>query len=132
MNIVVDSSIIIAVILNEKNKKEIIRLTKGANLIAPASLPWEIGNAFSAMIKRQRLKFSDSKVALKYYKDIPIRFIDIDIEDSLEIAYRYKIYAYDAYFISTAKTLNVPLISLDRQLLNIAENEGLKTFEVLS
>jgi len=132
LNIVVDSSIIIAVILNEKNKKEIIQLTKGANLMAPASLPWEIGNAFSAMFRRHRLKFSDSKVALKYYKDIPIRFIDIDIEDSLEIANSYKIYAYDAYFISTAKTLNVPLISLDRQLLNIAENEGLKTIEVLS
>jgi predicted nucleic acid-binding protein len=118
--------------MNEKNKKDIVQLTKGANLIAPASLQWEIGNAFSAMFKRNKLKLSESKIALKYYRDIPIRFIDIDLEDSLEIADKHKIYAYDAYFISAAKNLNIPLLSLDKQLLDIAVQEGLKTIEVVS
>jgi predicted nucleic acid-binding protein len=118
--------------MNEKNKKDIVQLTKGANLIAPASLQWEIGNAFSAMFKRNKLKLSESKIALKYYRDIPIRFIDIDLEDSLEIADKHKIYTYDAYFISAAKNLNIPLLSLDKQLLDIAVQEGLKTIEVVS
>ena len=118
--------------MNEKNKKDIIQLTKGVNLIAPASLQWEIGNAFSAMFKRNRLQLDDAIIALKYYKDIPIRFIDVDLDDSLEIANKHKIYAYDAYFISAAKNLNVPLFSLDKQLLKIAVKEGLKIIEVLS
>ena len=132
MNIVVDTSIIIAVIINEENKKDIVHLTKGANIIAPASLQWEIGNALSAMFKRNRLKLSYARIALQYYREIPIRFIDIDLEDSLEIANKHRIYAYDAYFISAAKNLNVPLFSLDNHLLEIAIKEGLKTIEVLT
>jgi predicted nucleic acid-binding protein len=130
LNIIVDTSIIIGVILNENSKKDIIQLTKGANLIAPAFLQWEIGNAFSAMFKRNRLKLSDLKIALQFYREIPIRFIDLDLEDSFEIAYKNNIYAYDAYFISAAKNLNVPLFSLDKHLLEIALKEGLKIIEV--
>jgi predicted nucleic acid-binding protein len=130
LGIVVDTSIILAVILNEKSKKNIIRLTKGTTLAAPNSLQWEIGNAFSAMFKRGRLKIIDAKTALEYYREIPVRFIDIDINVSLEIADRYKIYAYDAYFIATARELNLPLFSLDNNLLDIAKKEGLKIIEV--
>ena len=130
MSIVVDTSIIIAVILNDKSKKNIIRLTKGETLSAPASLQWEIGNAFSVLFKRGQLDIHDAKRALNYYREIPVRFIDIDINNSLEIADRYKIYAYDAYFIATAKDLNLPLCSLDNKLLAIAREEGLKIIEV--
>ena len=130
MNIVVDTSVIIAVILNEKKKSAIIKLTKGANLFAPTSLHWEIGNAFSAMFKRGRLKFEDAVKALGYYQEIPIRFTDIDLELVLDIANRYKIYAYDAYFIAAAKELNAPLLSLDTALLVIAKKERQKIIEV--
>jgi predicted nucleic acid-binding protein len=130
VNIIVDTSIIIAVILNEKSKKNIIRLTEGTNLFAPASLHWEIGNAFSAIFKRKRLKIDKALKALKYYREIPIRFTDIDLEPVLEIAHKYKIYAYDAYFIAAAKELNAPLISLDNTLLEIAQKDGQKTIEV--
>lgn len=131
MNIVVDTSIIIAVILNEKSKKKIVQLTKGANLFAPASLHWEIGNAFSAMFKIGRLKFDKALKALKYYEEIPIRFTELDLESVLEIANRHKLYAYDVYFITAAKELNAPLISLDRSLLEVAKKEGQKIIEVL-
>ena len=130
MNIIVDTSIIIAVIINEENKKRIIELTKGSNLFAPASLHWEIGNAFSAMFKRDKLTIKQAKIALRYYNEIPIRFADMDLENVLDIANKYKIYAYDAYFIATAKELNAPLFSLDKNLLQIARKEGLKVIEV--
>jgi len=38
MNIVIDASVIIAVIANEPEKETLIELTKGANLIAPYSV----------------------------------------------------------------------------------------------
>ena len=130
MNIIVDTSIIIAVIINEENKKRIIELTKGSNLFAPASLHWEIGNAFSVMFKRDKLTIKQAKIALRYYNEIPIRFADMDLENVLDIANKYKIYAYDAYFIATAKELNAPLFSLDKNLLQIARKEGLKVIKV--
>lgn len=55
MEIVVDTSVIIAVIVDEPEKARLIESTKGASLIAPGSLYWEIGNAFSAMLKRKRI-----------------------------------------------------------------------------
>ena len=43
MDIVIDTSAIIAVIANEPEKPSLIRLTSGADLIAPASVHLEIG-----------------------------------------------------------------------------------------
>ncbi|MBU1170697.1 MAG: hypothetical protein KKD44_14145 [Proteobacteria bacterium] len=54
MDIVVDTSALIAVIVGEPERNTIIELTTGNTLIGPGSIPWEIGNAFSAMFKRQR------------------------------------------------------------------------------
>ena len=43
MDIVVDTSVIIAVIANEPQRDILIDLTKGADLLAPPSVHWEIG-----------------------------------------------------------------------------------------
>ena len=68
MDIVVDASAIIAVIVNEPSKTDIIKATQGASLIAPASIHWEIANAFSAMFKRSRLTLAEAVNALAIYK----------------------------------------------------------------
>ena len=58
MDITIDTSALIAVIANEPQKNEIVRLTEGVKLCAPASVHWEIDNAFSAMLKRNRISFN--------------------------------------------------------------------------
>lgn len=55
MELVIDTSVIIAVLVNEPSKKKLIELTVGADLLAPESVHFEIGNAFSAMLKRNRI-----------------------------------------------------------------------------
>jgi hypothetical protein len=47
-----DRSTFIAVALNEPEKDRIIQLTEGHDLIAPDVLPFEIGNALTAMMKK--------------------------------------------------------------------------------
>jgi predicted nucleic acid-binding protein len=54
-SLVVDTSTVIAVIANEPEKPLLIAKTQGYELLAPHSLGWEVGNAFSAMIKRGRI-----------------------------------------------------------------------------
>lgn len=54
--IVVDTTVIIAVVTNEPTKKQLIEATLGATLVAPTSLDVEVGNAFSRMFKRQRIE----------------------------------------------------------------------------
>lgn len=130
MKFVVDTSVVIAVITNEMHKLRLIDLTKGAELIAPASLHWEIGNAFSAMFKRGRINLISAKKALRAYQKIPIQFMGVGLEDALDIASQQNIYAYDAYFLVCAQKLNIPLISLDIRLLDVARSLGVNICEV--
>jgi hypothetical protein len=58
MDIVIDTSALITVIINEPVLIDIIELTSGKTLIGPGSIPLEIGNAFSAMVKRNRLSLA--------------------------------------------------------------------------
>ena len=130
MDIVVDTSVIIAVIAHEPRRSALITLTKGADLLAPASVHWEIGNAFSAMLKRNRIDLDQAQRAIVAYREIPIRCVDVEIEETLAIAARYAIYAYDAYLIRCGLKFNAPLLSLDGSLLQVAELAGVQTIEV--
>ena len=55
MDIVIDTSALIAVIAGEPERDRILAITEGKSLTGPGSIPWEIGNAFSAMFKQNRL-----------------------------------------------------------------------------
>ena len=130
MDIVVDTSVIVAVIAYEPQRDALIRLTKGTDLLAPASVHWEIGNAFSAMLKRNRIELDHALQAIAAYRQIPIRYVDVELEDTLAIAARYAIYAYDAYLIRCGLKFSAPLLSLDRGLLQVAEQAGVDAIEV--
>jgi predicted nucleic acid-binding protein len=130
MKIVMDTSAIIAVIANEPEKTALIELTRGAELIAPHSVHWEVGNAFSAMLKGKRITPDEALKALEVYGKIPIRFLGVELERSLTIANELAIYAYDAYIIRCAQKHRAPLVSLDQNLVACAKNAGIQVREV--
>ena len=130
MDVVVDASAIIAVIVNEPSKSDIIQATQGASLIAPASIHWEIANAFSAMFKRSRLSLEEAIKAVVIFKQIPIRFVEVELEESLRVANQLNIYAYDAYLLRCAQKQKAPLLSLDKALLALAKQLKLQVVEV--
>jgi predicted nucleic acid-binding protein len=130
MQIIIDTSVVIAILFNEKSKQKLVTQTVEATLIAPFSLHWEIGNAISAMLKRKRIKLSEAAAAINQYNEIPIRFIDVSLSKSLEIAVQYNTYAYDAYFLAAAKKNKLSLLSLDQKLHDIAIKMGIKVLEV--
>lgn len=130
MNIVLDTSVVVAVVTNEKYKKKLVEVSRGADLIAPASLHWEIGNAFSAMFKRKRMNLKQAKKALRAYQKIPIQFSDVDLEKAVDLAVSHNIYAYDAYVIQCALKHKSPLLTLDRTLLRTAQEAGANVIEV--
>lgn len=130
MDIVIDTSVIIAVIVNEKRKGQLVKMTRGASLHAPSSLHWEVGNAFSAMFKRNRISISQALKALDFYHEIPVRFHDVDLSDSLELSDTYGLYAYDAYFLNCAMKVNSPLLTLDASLADAAGRASITVLEV--
>ena len=131
MDIVVDTSVVIAVIVNESVKETLVELTIGADLIAPQSVHWEIGNALSAMLKRGRITVEQAAQAVRVYQEIPLRFVDVELEETLKIVDAQGIYAYDAYLIRCAEKYKAPLISLDRNLIVAARERGARVIEVV-
>jgi predicted nucleic acid-binding protein len=130
MNIVVDTSVLIAVLIDEPERQKLVSLTKGTDLLAPASIHWEIGNALAAMFKRKRITVDQIRVILQEYHKIPIRFIDVDLAISMQIAAENDLYAYDAYIIACARENHCSLISLDRVLCDAAINAQVDVLEV--
>ena len=70
MQILIDTSAIIAVLVNEASKLAIIQATQQTDLLAPPSIHWEIANAFSAMFKRERLSLPEALTAVEIYQQI--------------------------------------------------------------
>ncbi len=130
MYITIDTSALIAVIGNEDSKHKIIEITKGCSLCAPVSVHWEIGNAFSAMFKRRKSSIELAKQALAEYKEIPIKFIDVPLDKTLEISHAQNIYAYDAYLIQCAQQTGTSLLTLDNELKITAEKMGINILEL--
>ena len=131
MNIIADTNTFLAVTLNEPERVKIIELTLGHDLIAPNILPFEIGNALSAMLKRNRLEPDDLLSVWDATQQIPVDLRSINIRDALKIASKFNIYAYDAYFLVCALSLRCPLITLDRRMIKVAQSLGIQIMEVI-
>jgi predicted nucleic acid-binding protein len=129
MNIVADTNIFLAIALDEPEKEHVISLTAGTQPIAPEILPYEIGNALSAMVKRKQLTAAEAEAALGITNHIPVRLMRVDIAQALQLALQYNLYAYDAYFLHCAKTLSCPILTLDRGMREVAVAIGLELLE---
>jgi len=130
MDIVIDTSALIAVIVGEPERKRIVEFTTGNTLIGPGSIPWEIGNAFSAMFKQDRLTLDEAQKGLAIFASIPLRYLEPDFVNTLKISKQSKMYAYDAYFLDCAIRHKAPLLTLDRKLKASAQNLNVETMEV--
>lgn len=129
MKVVSDTNIFLAVILNEPEKDQIIELTSGFDVIAPEILPYEIGNALSAMRKRRQITNKEALSIQKATNRIPVRLVAIDIQKALKLALEFNIYAYDAYFLQCSMTLSSPLITLDNRMKQVAEELNIEVLE---
>lgn len=132
MNVIIDTSSVIAVIANEPEKKALIEITRGSTLYVPLSVPWEIGNAFSAMLKRNRIDLALARQAIEVYRRIPLQFIEVDLAQAIELAAKLGIYAYDAYIILAALDRSYPLLALDNGLINAAKQAFVNVLEIKS
>ncbi len=124
MDIIIDSSCIIAVLMNEDKSEVVKKATRGTNLISAACLPYEIANSLTSAVKRHRIS---AKEALQIYNEflkIPVRLIEPDISKAIKIAAEENHYAYDAFYIACAIDTGVALYSLDYDMIDIAKKRG--------
>lgn len=129
MDIVADTNVFLAVVLNEPERVRLVKITLGVSVIAPETLPYEVGNALSAMVKRHQLAVAEALNAEKAVGRIAVRLVSVDVQAALQLALDQNIYAYDAYFLLCARHLSLPLLTLDRRMAEVADALGIKTLE---
>lgn len=129
MDIVSDTNIFLAIALNEPEKDRVIQLTIDNGIIAPEILPYEIGNALTALIKQNKLTRDEALSVFDVTSRAPVRLVPVDIRMALQLAVEFNIYAYDAYFLQAAKSLFCPLITLDKRMKQIAGALNIQVLE---
>lgn len=129
MDIVADASAFIAVVLNESDREWVIDKTAGKGIVSPEVLPYEIGNALISLRKKGRLSEREVLRAFDLSQRIAVRLVSVKIHEAIKIAIRFKIYAYDAYYLQCCIENKQSLISLDDHMCEIAENLGIKVVE---
>lgn len=129
MRIFLDASVFLAVALDQPERPELVKVTKQANLVAAAALPYEVGNALSAMVRRDRLTADEAVQALSAIRRVPVELMAVDIERALELASRHGIYAYDAYVLQCATAIRCPLLTLDKAMRRVAADLGIPLAE---
>ena len=125
MTSVIDTSAIVAVLLSEPERAMLVHATRGTELAAPASVHWEVGNALSEGLKRRRLTLAEGQRALTAYAALPIRFVEVDLALSLELAADHGLNSSDAYVLTCALKLRAPLLTLNAGLIRTATTLGI-------
>ena len=129
-NIEVDTSAILAVLLDEPEKQAVVEATMGIVICAPASLRWEVGNAATAGVKRRRLTSERARQLITDFEQVTIRELAIDVRRAVDLGLALSIYAYDAYILEAARSSGFPLLALYGPIRRNAKKLGLTLVEL--
>ena len=130
MDLVIDASAILAVLLCEPQRDALIAVTSSAALLTPGSTPWEIGNALVAGWRRQRLTPAQMAAAWSSFQAVPLRLVEVDVPRALRLAVEHGLHACDSCVLEAALVRRASLLTLDQRLARAAEQAGVATLEV--
>jgi predicted nucleic acid-binding protein len=129
VKIVADTNTFLAVALNEPEKDWLVGAVEGHELVASDVLPYEVGNALSALARRGVLNESQLAAAWDTVMSISVELVAVDLREAMLLAAKLKTYAYDAYFLQCSLETRCPLLTLDRHMKRLAETLGIRFME---
>jgi len=128
--VVVDTSVVLAVLLNEPERNAILKRTRGKRILVAPSLGWEVGNALVALVRRGKADYAAIERAWRSFDQIPLTFTSCSIIASLRLATDTGLYAYDAYVIEAARAAGASLLTLDKKQRAVAVARGVDILEI--
>lgn len=113
--IVVDCSVMSAVVFDETTREEAAAQLAGHSLYAPWLLDHEIA---SVAVKKLRGGWSPESVeqGLRSYARHAVSKYQTELTKQVELADRYGLTSYDAAYLCVASALQAPLATFDRKL----------------
>lgn len=130
MQVVIDTSIVIAFLVSEKERNAVVDLIDGYELVCPKTIRAEVGNAVSAMFKRKRITLTKGLEVIQGFENLTIQTVPLNLRRATELCHQFNIYAYDAYVLECAERLKLDLVTLDRRMKEIASELGITVIEV--
>ena len=131
MSLVLDGSATLAWIYPDEITPQIVAVFDNVILegaIVPQLWKIEIANSLSVGIRRKRIGPSGRAAALA---DLNAMFVTVDPEtgnhawrESIALADKHRLTVYDATYLELALRLSLPLATLDEDLRNAAQQEG--------
>lgn len=128
--LVLDASVVLAVITGSSVRPALVRAAKGSELLAAACLPLEVGNGLSVLLGRGRTSLAEARDAADAYWQVPVRLVDVDLGEALSLSARLGISAYEAYPVVCARAAHCPLLTLDAEVAKAGRVEGVRVVEV--
>jgi predicted nucleic acid-binding protein len=117
---VVDVSAVAAVVFQEPGADEVDNRVAASMLAAPALLQFELTNVCRTKLRQ----FPDQRETLldqfSVGMEIPIETHEVDYLETLSLAERFNLTAYDASYLWLARELGAELVTLDRALARAA------------
>jgi predicted nucleic acid-binding protein len=106
-------------------------LLRGNRAVVPSLWQLEIANGFVVAERRGLLTASDSSEALQNLEVVIAQAIEnrqepVPMRRALHTAREYRLTAYDAVYLETARRERLPLATLDRQLVVAASKAGVE------
>jgi predicted nucleic acid-binding protein len=124
--IITDASALMAVVVYEPAREHVLRLSKNKEFIAPPMIAFEIANGLTKMMKKRLMTSEDEMIeAYRYFKKIPIKTSEVDMERAIKIAWKYRIYSYDACYLEMAERLSLPLLTFDGKMIEVGKDMNL-------
>lgn len=112
--LVVDCSVLAAVLFDEKEREPAAMAMAGKELYAPDLLDHEL---VSVALKKSRAGLADvARQALIDLSDLRLTRCVVDASAQFELAQRLELTSYDAAYVQLALDLGAPLVTFDRPL----------------
>ena len=126
MEILLDASAIMAVVADEPESELVILYTQDAVIVSPNVIVFELANALTKMMKKKVIDTEEKMTSLiEIVEKIPLKIVEVNIKETLRIAWKYKIFAYDAFYLETALRLHLPLLTFDNGMRRIGNELGI-------
>lgn len=116
MSLVVDASAIAELLLGTAPGHRVAERLDRAHLIAPAHLPAEITSVIRGWTLGGHLSETEARTALREYADLGIQLVPVEELMAPAWELRHNLSAYDALYVALARSVDAPLLTLDRRL----------------
>jgi len=114
--VVVDASVLGALLFGEPRAQEALSLLGGSDLYAPTLLDYEL----TGLARKKALRYPEQREAifegLRLGLALDLHRVEVDHEAVLRLALETGLTTYDASYLHLARSLGIPLVTFDERL----------------